>query len=409
MLKEATVINQLLQNVVCEFSQASGVSVVLVTSAQEFRDIGFSDGDIAEFQPTELVSNPRLSQTTAGIVEGFLHKYQMSFVYHVINTAADFSKACQLRAGLEYVKSKLIGAVPLSSVFVGVYDADSDIDGRATFIVQNGCLAPDGDMVYQQVPLYPINHNASSVLSTVAQSRALYSIGYCLAHELPVYWDTVQRAKEKRQFRRGAHLIGHGYFIRIDVLEALGGFKNPSCDSSLGFAIAYAQVPITPIPIPDVADTPLTLKGIFFQGVVWFNGMLLYRREERNNISLDGYVGGALSSFFTVNNLRWSLIPVIYMIAVSLIILVDPRAGFTVCSSLWLLHFTKYCLLYWPYRSLCKARKQGKSGPCSFWRRWLLLSFAHTTFMRLFWALPPLLVYGYNLIGREPPLRKTVR
>lgn len=221
--------------------------------------------------------------------------------HHVINHGQSHSKASQLNAAID-----AIGRVGGSDI-ISVYDADSVPDPRAHEFIQRYAAKADLGVVgaFQQSPFYPLSQDLAFI-ARVGHARAIHSLSYHLCHELPNYLSSV----DGNLLRMSVHLTGHGEHITASGLNETGGFLEPSCDSSLGFAISYCGLKIVPIPYPDTAQTPHELGEIWRQGIRWYRGCDLYWREIKRTTDVKF---AAVSTFLTLcNNLRWgAVIPVI--------------------------------------------------------------------------------------------------
>ena len=88
-------------------------------------------------------------------------------------------------------------------------------------------------------------------------------------------------------FRRAQICLGHNQFVRLDTLQAIGGFPTAGAteDSTLGYALAARGVLIAAMPMLELNDMPETTEKMVRQNARWYKGVLddvgFLRREWR--------------------------------------------------------------------------------------------------------------------------------
>ena len=77
-------------------------------------------------------------------------------------------------------------------------------------------------------------------------------------------------------FRRSQICLGHHQFVRLDVLQALGGFPTAGAteDSTLGYMLGARGILIRPMPMIELTDLPETKEKIIRQNARWYQGVL---------------------------------------------------------------------------------------------------------------------------------------
>jgi cellulose synthase/poly-beta-1,6-N-acetylglucosamine synthase-like glycosyltransferase len=77
-------------------------------------------------------------------------------------------------------------------------------------------------------------------------------------------------------FRRSQICLGHNQFVRLDVLQSLGGFPTSGAteDSTLGYALAARGILMAPLPLLELVDLPETGEGMIRQNARWYKGVL---------------------------------------------------------------------------------------------------------------------------------------
>ena len=84
------------------------------------------------------------------------------------------------------------------------------------------------------------------------------------------------RAALSSVFRRSQICLGHHQFVRLDVLQGLGGFPTAGAteDSTLGYMLGARGVLIRPMPMIELTDLPETKEKIIRQNARWYQGVL---------------------------------------------------------------------------------------------------------------------------------------
>jgi cellulose synthase/poly-beta-1,6-N-acetylglucosamine synthase-like glycosyltransferase len=308
----------------------------------------------------------------------------------VINHAQSHSKASQLNAAIELLRPELTGLSMIS-----VFDADSLPDRRMVNVLRQWRRqAGDYDRTgaLQQPPFYPIASRGSPLMA-IAQGRAIHSLVYHYCYEQPAYRATCR----SWPLVMSVHLTGHGEHLPFRALEAAGGFREPSCDSSLGFALSYLGFSIVPVPIPDVSQTPQRLKDIWEQGVRWYRGCDLYWRELRRlGMTISRLIKASLT---LVNNLRWFMIWPATILALMLSWPVEPFHSKTLLIAAAAACYGRHILMYFAYGQLANMAKTRIPLPgLASWLTTLFLSYA---MMRVIWSLVPYHYYLNRLLRRD--------
>jgi cellulose synthase/poly-beta-1,6-N-acetylglucosamine synthase-like glycosyltransferase len=195
------------------------------------------------------------------------------------------SKADQLNYALGNI-GRLFPSNVDELTYVAVYDADSRPDPTTFLYVgvnardifeKKGVMPP----AYQQVALYVRNFSKlpQNLRGMMLKLEALYQCRWSIGYELPNYISQNKMAPTSgtstlRQLaaHRLSYLIGHGCFLRADVLRLVGGFPTYSMteDLSLGNILSFLQTEIVPVPFLDYCEMPDTLGRLIKQSSLWF-------------------------------------------------------------------------------------------------------------------------------------------
>ena len=222
-------------------------------------------------------------------------------------------KAHQLNWALrpEVLREILAEETDPSRVFVGVSDADSIPDPDTYRWIAHRELGGQGSLAYQGIPLSLANYDRltirgkicaiqqSSIFIRVSIARLLNEVKRVrllarLTERLPrLAW--LVRPTFELFFRRSQICLGHNQFVRLDLMQSLGGFPTSGAteDSTLGYALGRRGILIQALPMVEVTDLPETSEGVIRQNARWYLGVLddipyLRRawREERTAFNL---------------------------------------------------------------------------------------------------------------------------
>ena len=188
-----------------------------------------------------------------------------------------------------------------SRVFVGVFDADSIPDPDTLRWIAGEELAGRGALAYQGVTLSLANWDAlgirgricaiqqSSIFTRVSLARLVSEIR---AHPSDRSGDGPDPGRAGRWvrsalefcFRRSQICLGHNQFVRLDVLQALGGFPTGGAteDSTLGYMLGARGILIRAMPMIELTDLPETKEKIVRQNARWYQG-----RARRHRLPVD--------------------------------------------------------------------------------------------------------------------------
>ncbi len=180
-----------------------------------------------------------------------------------------------------------------SRVFLGVFDADSVPDPDTLRWIAGEELAGRRALAYQGVTLSLANWSAlgirgricaiqqSSIFTRVSLARLVNEVWRIrlidrLTARIPGRAAGWARAALELGFRRSQICLGHQQFVRLDVLQALGGFPTGGAteDSTLGYMLGARGILIRPMPMIELTDLPETKEKIIRQNARWYQGVL---------------------------------------------------------------------------------------------------------------------------------------
>ncbi len=180
-----------------------------------------------------------------------------------------------------------------SRVFVGVFDADSIPDPDTCRWIAAEELAGRRALAYQGVTLSLANWEAldlrgricaiqqSSIFIRVSIARLINEVKRvrvveAVLRRTPAPLRAAVRAALEFGIRRSQICLGHNQFVRLDVLQALGGFptRGATEDSTLGYMLGARGILIRAMPMVEITDIPDTKEKVVRQNARWYKGVL---------------------------------------------------------------------------------------------------------------------------------------
>ena len=244
----------------------------------------------------ERAPHPAMGVSTGELVRRLretLPPYQQKRLTHVAMPGPG-RKAHQLNWALrpELLREVLGEEIDPGQVFVGVSDADSIPDLDTYRWIAHRELSGQGSLAYQGIPLSLANYDRltirgkicaiqqSSIFIRVSIARLLNEVKRVRLLErmtagLPrLAW--IIRPAFELLFRRAQICLGHNQFVRLDLMQSLGGFPTSGAteDSTLGYALGRRGVLIQALPMVEVTDLPETSEGVIRQNARWYLGVL---------------------------------------------------------------------------------------------------------------------------------------
>ena len=244
----------------------------------------------------EAAPHPAMAASTAELARRFrdgLPPWQQKML-SVVAMPGDGRKAHQLNWALRppALRAVLGETYDPRGVYVGVSDADSLPDRNVYRWIAADVLAGGGAPAYQGVTLSLANfaaHDARGRVCAIQQSSIFIrvSIARLINEARRARWVAGLAARRPRLaravrpvfefgFRRSQICLGHNQFVRLDVLQALGGFPTSGAteDSTLGYALGARGHLMAPLPLLELVDLPETREKMVRQNARWYKGVL---------------------------------------------------------------------------------------------------------------------------------------
>jgi len=244
----------------------------------------------------ERAPHPAMKMSTGDLVRRLretLPPYQQKRLSHVVMPGPG-RKAHQLNWALrpEVLREILPEEVDPRRVFVGVSDADSIPDPDTYRWMAQRELSGQGSLAYQGIPLSLANYDRLSIrgkICAIQQSSIFIRVSIArLLNEVKrvrllarltapaprLAW--LVRPAFELFFRRSQICLGHNQFVRLDLMQAVGGFPTSGAteDSTLGYELGRRGVLIQALPMVEVTDLPETSEGVIGQNARWYRGVL---------------------------------------------------------------------------------------------------------------------------------------
>lgn len=164
--------------------------------------------------------------------------------------------------------------------WIAVYNADSRPHPRTITGFRAALTAQPGAAVFQQPALFFANDDdlPPGPWRWLVRATATLQSRWTLTHEIPRLLRQRQASPSPLLRCSYAHVVGHGLFVRADVLRSVGGFPTgtPTEDLFLGFLLRSLGWRIEPLPLLELADTPRSLGAVLAQRRGWFFGPLCF-------------------------------------------------------------------------------------------------------------------------------------
>lgn len=242
-----------------------------------------------------VITSARESQekgaTTHDVVQRFQHAECSGKIIHFHTNGSDTTKADQMNQALEWLEE----AKPpwwSADVVVGVYDADSRPEFHTLREVDRATRENPNDSAFQQPAVYlsGFERLPSGCRGAYLKSRPIYNLRFCLFREIPGLYRSMIATRSKSVIVNAAmsspnHFLGHGEFIRVRTLLAVGGFPKPSADTSLGTMLSFMGYAVVPLSSFDIGQTPPSIRMLIRQGSTWYSGAALYLDDLVNALT----------------------------------------------------------------------------------------------------------------------------
>lgn len=190
-------------------------------------------------------------------------------------------RASQLNLAVESARARLdrAGAKP-TTIWVGIYNADSRPEAGTFAELRARALAEPRTRAFQQLVYYVVPERGRAGM--VAVGNSVLQTWWTLSH----YVGRINRglAGDTVWSRTSPYsTFGHGEFIRLDLLDHIGGFPDFAYADGLllGWICRLAGEPIGLLASIDVAEVPRSARDLVTQQTAWLIGLLNFGATVR--------------------------------------------------------------------------------------------------------------------------------
>jgi hypothetical protein len=251
---------------------------------------------VATRETEEQSPHPAMEAPTAELVRRFrdgLPPWQQKML-SIVAMPGQGRKAHQLNWALrpEVLQPLLGDRCDPTRVWIGLSDADSIPDPNTHRWIAADVLRGEGRRAYQGVTLSLANFarldlrgrvcaiQQSSIFIRVSIARLINERRRLMAFARLSAWapglGRLLRPLFDLCLRRSQICLGHNQFVRLDTLQAVGGFPTSGAteDSTLGYALGARGVLMGAMPMLELVDMPETTAGMVRQNARWYKGVL---------------------------------------------------------------------------------------------------------------------------------------
>lgn len=198
-----------------------------------------------------------------------------------------------------------------AGVWIGVYNADSRPEASSFRELRQRALSSTNTRAFQQLVDYVLPNRAE--VSWLAAGNAVLQTWWTRTH----YWARNTRGSRSRHWRASSSpfsTFGHGEFIRLDLLDEIGGFPDFAYADGLllGWILRLMDEPIGLLACADRAEVPRSARHLLTQQRAWMQGLLGFGdtvrwARENNRLRLAGPAVAALRCQHMSIPIAWGL------------------------------------------------------------------------------------------------------
>ncbi len=242
---------------------------------------------------------------------------------------------------VNYATKRLIDKYGESS-YIALYNADSRPNTETFKRVAVIINKTKGDFIIQQSAIFTKNFNflGHGINALILKAGGLFQTQWTLCHEIPRLISQLQVISKIKMFKNKlkiffnaklVHCVGHGMFIKLSCFKKLGYFplETKNEDLPFGFKACTKNIPIIPLSVLEMAETPATVKYLINQKKVWYWSYLDYLKCRKMALD-DGSSNRVLINSLTVqglwNGFVWFISSLLFLVplTVGLIFLNKP-------------------------------------------------------------------------------------
>jgi len=221
--------------------------------------------------------NPE-EETTMNLIKRICQERSDSRIVHLHYQDPKGKMVDQLNFAFGYLTRK--SGAKMEKTFAAVYNADSR-PHRKTFSLISDLAEAKGGRVYQQSSVYfnnfsEVEDKNGFFAAKYIKTNALLQTRWTIVHEIPRLLRQSYFLSKKHLRLFLAHCVGHGLFLRGDLLKELKEMPTGTVTEDLffGYVLSLLGEPIFPVPLLEGAEVPVIFRNTLQQKYVWFFGPL---------------------------------------------------------------------------------------------------------------------------------------
>lgn len=267
VLREQKVIKKTIEHLLNVNYPKDKLIILIVTTEREF---------------AELKRDDNISETTIEVVEKLKKELNGMYDREIIQSIHYPSPKGKMVDQINHAFDYILKSFPLNrkDLFVAIYNADSK-PNRETFVSVSELAAQNDGRVFQQSAIFldnwhQIEESRGFLEAKYLQTNAILQSRWTLSHEIPRFFRQSYFLKQLGRRVFLSHCVGHGLFLRGDLIEDIGRMPTGTLTEDLffGYVLSLLGEPILPIPVMEIAETPGTFFDTLKQKYVWFFGPL---------------------------------------------------------------------------------------------------------------------------------------
>ena len=292
-LREQSIIKETIDYFLNLINDKDNIELIIVTTEKEKYE--------------QILNKQEKNKTTFDVVNEYISENNINRVKLFHYPYKDGIMADQLNYVMEKYKD-----YDSERVYFSVYNADS----RPNLDTINSVLNIINNQSYPEIiQQYSYAFSNLESLSFIMKGFALYQSNFEIKYGL------VNSLTFSNLLY--TYVVGHGLYIRLDVLEKIGGFNNKFwCeDIYMSSIIRNRNIKITPVLNLENMETPKNVSVLIKQNANWFKNSNQWMKMIKSNLKKDKKISNSCKNWLFQRvrmNLSWLLLP--FFIILSFII-----------------------------------------------------------------------------------------
>lgn len=290
-LREQSIITETIDYFLNLINDKDNIELIIVTTEKEKYE--------------QFLTNQEKKETTFDVVNEYISKNKIDKVKLLHYPYKNGIMADQLNYAMKEYKN-----YNGKRVYFSVYNADSRPNLDTINSVLNIIKNQDCPEIIQQYSYAFSNlENLSFLMKGFALYQSNFEIKYGMLNSLtfPNLLYT--------------YVVGHGLYIRLDVLKKIGGFNNKFwCeDIYMSSLIRNRNIRITPVLNLENMETPKNISVLIKQNANWFRTSNQWIKMIKSNLKNDKKISNSCKNWFFQRvrmNISWLLLPLFIILSV---------------------------------------------------------------------------------------------